>query len=83
MAALRAAAIEGVGVVQLPTLMIFDDIQASRLENVLPDWAPRPGIVHAVFPSRRGLLPSVRALLDFLADQCKAQRQAVGEAPAA
>jgi len=39
--------------------------------------------VHAVFPSRRGLLPSVRALLDFLADQCKAQRQAVGEAPAA
>jgi DNA-binding transcriptional LysR family regulator len=83
MAALRAAAIEGVGVVQLPTLMIFDDIQAGRLENVLPDWAPRPGIVHAVFPSRRGVLPSVRALLDFLADQCKAQRQAVGEAPAA
>jgi DNA-binding transcriptional LysR family regulator len=83
MAALRAAAIEGVGVVQLPTLMIFDDVQAGSLVNVLPDWAPRPGIVHAVFPSRRGLLPSVRALLDFLAEQCKAQRQAVGEAPAA
>jgi DNA-binding transcriptional LysR family regulator len=83
MAALRAAAIEGVGIVQLPTLMIFEDVQAGRLVNVLPDWTPRPGIVHAVFPSRRGLLPSVRALLDFLADQCKAQRQAVGEAPAA
>jgi hypothetical protein len=34
---------------------------------VLPQWAPQAGVVHAVFPSRRGLLPSVRALLDFLA----------------
>ena len=33
----------------------------------LPEWAPQPGLIHAVFPSRRGLLPSVRALLDFLA----------------
>ncbi|SEA39768.1 hypothetical protein SAMN05444370_104384, partial [Rubrimonas cliftonensis] len=33
--------------------------------------------VHAVFPSRRGLLPSVRALLDFLAAECGAQRRAV------
>jgi hypothetical protein len=24
-------------------------------------------MVHAVFPSRRGLLPSVRSLVDFLA----------------
>ena len=27
----------------------------------------KASIIHAVFPSRRGLLPSVRALLDFLA----------------
>ena len=26
-------------------------------------------IIHAVFPSRRGLLPSVRALIDFLAQR--------------
>jgi DNA-binding transcriptional LysR family regulator len=31
--------------------------------------------VHAVFPSRRGLLPSVRAFLDYLAQQCAAERQ--------
>jgi len=37
------------------------------LIRLLPDWAPRKEIVHAVFASRRGLLPSVRALLDFLA----------------
>lgn len=75
MAALREAAIAGVGVVQLPTIMIWQDINAGRLVHVLPNWRPRAGIVHAVFPSRRGLLPSVRALLDFLGRECATQRQ--------
>lgn len=74
MAALRDAALKGVGIVQLPTLMIWEDIEAGRLVHVLPRWRPRPGIVHAVFPSRRGLLPSVRALLDYLAQSCERQR---------
>ena len=75
MTALREAALASVGIVQLPTIMIWRDIDAGRLVHVLPDWRPRAGIIHAVFPSRRGLLPSVRALLDFLARECAAQRQ--------
>jgi DNA-binding transcriptional LysR family regulator len=75
MAALRQAAIAGVGIVQLPTMMIWQDIDDGRVVHVLPEWRPRAGIVHAVFPSRRGLLPSVRAFLDFLARECAAQRQ--------
>ncbi|MCY1384316.1 LysR substrate binding domain protein [compost metagenome] len=67
MVALRHAALEGVGMVQMPTMVVIDDIKAGALVDVLPDWAPRAGIIHVVFPSRRGLLPSVRALLDFLA----------------
>ena len=74
MAALREAAIGSVGVVQLPTMMIWQDVEAGRLVHVLPDWRPPAGIIHAVFPSRRGLLPSVRALLDFLARECAVQR---------
>ncbi|SFC09650.1 DNA-binding transcriptional regulator, LysR family [Bosea sp. CRIB-10] len=66
MVALRHAALQGVGIVQMPTMVVIDDIRAGRLVEVLPDWAPRAGIIHAVFPSRRGLLPSVRTLLDFL-----------------
>lgn len=75
MAALRDAALAGVGIVQLPTLMIWQDVAEGRLVHVLPYWRPKAGIVHAVFPSRRGLLPSVRALLDFLAEECARQRQ--------
>ncbi len=65
--ALRIAALQGVGVVQLPTMMVQDDLRHGRLVDLLPDWHPRAGIVHAVFPSRRGLLPAVRGLIDFLA----------------
>ena len=74
MSVLRDAAIAGVGAVQLPTIFIWNDVRAGRLVHVVPDWRPRPGIVHAVFPSRRGLLPSVRALVDFLARECSIQR---------
>jgi DNA-binding transcriptional LysR family regulator len=79
-AVLREATLAGVGVVQLPGITVWEDIRAGRLVHVLPQWQPRGGIVHAVFPSRRGLLPSVRALLDFLARECAARRQLVSGA---
>ncbi|KGR97880.1 LysR family transcriptional regulator [Burkholderia sp. ABCPW 111] len=69
MPALRAAAVAGVGVVQLPTMMVRDQLARGELRQLLPGWAPRREIVHAVFASRRWLLPSVRALLDFLAQR--------------
>ncbi|GAA5542356.1 LysR family transcriptional regulator [Brucella anthropi] len=79
MKVLRDAAIAGAGAVQLPTIFIWDDIRAGRLIHVLPDWRPVAGIVHAVFPTRRGLLPSVRALVDFLAHECAIQRSQVNK----
>jgi DNA-binding transcriptional LysR family regulator len=75
MTALRAAALAGNGIVQFPNMMIDADIQAGRLVRVLPDWAPPREIIHVVFPSRRGLLPSVRALVDFLAQEFQALRE--------
>jgi DNA-binding transcriptional LysR family regulator len=77
MAALREAAIKGVGIVQLPTMMVWQDVQSGRLTHVLPQWIPKSGIIHAVFPSRRGLLPSVRALVDFMVSECGARRRTI------
>lgn len=68
MFAVRRAAVAGVGIAQLPTMMMGDELASGALVRVLPDWAPRREIIHAVFPARRGLLPSVRALIDTLAD---------------
>lgn len=67
MMALRLAALQGTGIVQLPTMVIEPELAEGRLVDVLPEWAPQTGIIHALFPSRRGLLPSVRAFIDFLA----------------
>ena len=64
--ALWRAAVHGVGVVMLPRALVQGDVEQGRLQTLLPEWQARSAVVHAVFPSRRGLLPSVRALLDFL-----------------
>ncbi len=63
---LRAAAVAGLGVVQLPAMILADELRSGQLVRLLPDWSSKGAVVHAVFPSRRGLLPSVRALIDFL-----------------
>ncbi|GAA0397538.1 LysR substrate-binding domain-containing protein [Brevundimonas terrae] len=73
---LHDAALLGLGVVLLPSVAVMRDIEAGRLIDLLPDWRPKKWIVHAVFPSRRGLLPSVRLLLDFLVEGCATNRPA-------
>ena len=67
MTALRQAALRGVGVVQLPCMVVEENLRRGDLIDIIPGWAPKGGVVHAVFPSRRGLLPAVRMLIDFLA----------------
>lgn len=79
---LHEGAVHGLGVALLPTVAVARDLDAGKLVDLLPDWRPKKWIVHAVFPSRRGLLPSVRMLLDFLVAGC-AEQQAHGERPAA
>jgi DNA-binding transcriptional LysR family regulator len=69
MIALRTAAIAGVGIAQLPLMMITNEIKQGNLTVLVPEWIPEGGTIHAVFSSRRWLLPSVRALIDFLADR--------------
>ena len=69
--ALRAAAIRGVGIAQLPSMVVMDQLKRGDLVELLPGWSPKLGIVHAVFPSRRGQLQAVRALIDFLAERLR------------
>jgi DNA-binding transcriptional LysR family regulator len=69
MAMLRTAALAGVGVVQLPLMVAREPLARGDLVCILPDWAPRSAIIHVVFASRRGLLPAVRTLIDFLAER--------------
>lgn len=69
---LRAAVLSGLGITLLPESVVRADLDSGRLERVLPAWTLPLGVLHAVFPSRRGLLPSVRAFIDFLAERLPA-----------
>ena len=63
---LKVAALSGTGVALLPDFMVYDELQRGALHRVLPDWEPPHAHVYAMYPSRRGMLPAVRRLLDFL-----------------
>lgn len=65
-AALRAAALAGLGIALLPASVVAADLEQGRLVRVLPDWHLPAGVFHVVYPHRRGLLPAVRVFLDFL-----------------
>jgi DNA-binding transcriptional LysR family regulator len=66
---LRATVLAGLGIALLPESVVRSDLQENRLERVLVDWTLPMGVVHVVFPSRRGQLPAVRALIDYLAER--------------
>ena len=67
MAALRQAAEDGVGIVQLPLYMVASQLRTRALVAALPEWEPDAGIIHAVFSSRRGQSPALRRFIDFAA----------------
>jgi hypothetical protein len=50
----------------MPDYMCREELKDGRLVEVLPGWAPPHGVFHAVYPSRRGMVPAVRRFLDFL-----------------
>lgn len=66
-AILHYAAVDGLGVAFLPELHARLSIAEGKLVPVLPDWHSRQDILHLVYTSRRGMLPGVRAVIDFVA----------------
>ncbi len=66
---LRAAVLAGLGIALLPESVVRGDLDSDTIEPVLPNWTLPLGVFHLVFPTRRGLLPSVRAFIDFLAER--------------
>jgi DNA-binding transcriptional LysR family regulator len=66
---LRAVALAGLGLARLPETVVREDLKHGALVRVLPEWSSPQGVLHVVFPSRRGLLPAVRAFIDFLAQR--------------
>lgn len=63
----RDLAVEGEGVALCPDYMIEDDLDAGRLEHVLPPLCGPRLDIHAVYLRQRRLARRTRAFLDFVA----------------
>lgn len=60
------AAVHGIGIALLPEPIVSASVRSGALEIVLPQWSAEPHVIHLLYPSPRGMLPSVRSLIDYL-----------------
>lgn len=75
----RAVALRGAGVAQLPRMVAADDVAAGRLVRVLPRHAARGAALYVVYAATRTLPPKVAAFRDFV---LQSYRHAPGRAAA-
>lgn len=62
------AALQGTGIALLPEPVIRPHLRDGSLRRLLPEWSSSSFPVKVAFLARRGLLPSVRTMLDFLVE---------------
>ncbi len=65
---LRAAALDGMGILVQPTYILYDDIVAGRLVPVLDEWDLPRLTINLAYPSRKHLSAKVRTFIDFIAE---------------
>jgi len=70
---LKYAVVHGMGMCLLPDYLCRRDMREGRLVEPLEGWGPPPNIMHAVFPSRRGMAPAVRRFLDYLGENATSE----------
>ena len=66
LSALRAAALHGAGIVLQPEVLLSHDLEAGRLEAVLPQWSYKPTPMHLIYAPDRRPTAMLRSAIDFL-----------------
>jgi DNA-binding transcriptional LysR family regulator len=65
---LRVAAINGSGLIQLPSYMIGLDIQSGRLQPVLEKFEPKPTPINLIYAHRKHMSVKIRSFVDYMKD---------------
>jgi DNA-binding transcriptional LysR family regulator len=61
-----SSAVQGVGILLQPTFLIDKELASGRLVEILPQYRSLELGIYAVYPSRKFVLPKVRAAVEFL-----------------
>jgi DNA-binding transcriptional LysR family regulator len=69
------AAIRGIGIALLPEQVVATPLKQGLVDRVLSEWSGAKNILHLVYPTPRGMLPSVRSVIDYLLVQVPAWLQ--------
>ena len=75
------AALEGIGVAQVPEPIAADHVRAGRLVHVLETYASMVPGVFLYYPSRRQMMPKLRAFIDHVKSRSTAGRRADDRRP--
>ncbi|WJT01020.1 LysR family transcriptional regulator [Novosphingobium humi] len=67
----REASLQDLGVSYMPRFLVADDIDAGRLEVLLPDLVTETIPLHLLFPKGSYMLSKVRAFVDFVASEVR------------
>lgn len=65
---IREAVLAGVGIAVLPVMMYGAAMRTGQLSPVMPGWTLPTPQLFAVFISRQGMAPAVRAFVDYLVE---------------
>lgn len=65
---LMQAALRNAGITMQPTYLVKPYLARGELIQVLPQWSLKEMDIYVLYPSRKHLSPTVRALIDFLSD---------------
>ncbi|UXS01338.1 LysR family transcriptional regulator [Agrobacterium tumefaciens] len=68
MEAIRAAAIDGLGLGYMPEFLAKDAIRDGLLESVLNEYLAAPGHFSILWPATRFMTPRLRAFIDFASE---------------
>jgi DNA-binding transcriptional LysR family regulator len=63
---------EGLGISLLPETVAGEDLRRGELRRVLPGWVSAEEGIYAVYPSARFIPAKVRAFVDFVAAELRA-----------
>jgi len=72
--ALHQLVLSGIGIAQLPQMLVDDDLAAGRLAPVLPEWQLEKLSCYALYPARTMPNSLARRFVDFIAEKMQTPR---------
>lgn len=68
---LKTMVMSDCGIGLFPEYLCYEELQQGKLVRVLPNWQGRTIDIYAIYASRKGVTPKIRALLDFFSTAFK------------